>query len=322
MSSRVFKWNAPTGRYGFRFLLISCILLTSLSHVASFIFSPASLPHIYTTIVEQSTHARRCSSLNGRAIEYDESDYYFALNLTRSASSEEIRSAYKSLTRKFHPDRFSEELRFDPSTMPVSEIRSFLNERKVGIPAGIIERAELNELASEAHRKSSAVGSALQMRREEVTNRFALINTAYTTLSDTASRRNYNLSGDWGTPTSGKDTTKSVKFQNNGMGDRVGAKQFRERGEARQRDPLQQKVYERYMKEKAEKESCEAAIKKEGVARREREREERRRQRERLENMDEKDMTDEEKQLMRAAANQEKIKAMWGNIFNSALGKR
>jgi len=38
--------------------------------------------------------------------------------------------------------------------------------------------------------------------------------------------------------------------------------------------------------------------------------------------MDEKDMTDEEKQLMRAAANQEKIKAMWGNIFNSALGKR
>jgi len=67
--------------------------------------------------------------------------------------------------------------------MPVSEIRSFLNERKVGIPAGIIERAELNELASEAHRKSSAVGNALQMRREEVTNRFALINTAYTTLS-------------------------------------------------------------------------------------------------------------------------------------------
>jgi len=47
----------------------------------------------------------------------------------------------------------------------------------------MMERAELNDLASETHRKSSAVGTALQRRREEVTNKFALINTAYTTLS-------------------------------------------------------------------------------------------------------------------------------------------
>jgi len=45
--------------------------------------------------------------------------------------------------------------------------------------------------------------------------------------------------------------------------------------------------------------------------------------------MDEKDMTvqerklaREEKQLVRAAAKQERIKATWGNIFNSVLGKR
>eukprot|EP00588_Corethron_pennatum_P022429 CAMPEP_0194324098 /NCGR_PEP_ID=MMETSP0171-20130528/26490_1 /TAXON_ID=218684 /ORGANISM="Corethron pennatum, Strain L29A3" /LENGTH=619 /DNA_ID=CAMNT_0039082909 /DNA_START=200 /DNA_END=2059 /DNA_ORIENTATION=- len=156
-----------------------------------------------------SPRRRVCAALWGRAVDYED-DYYEALGVTRTASADDIRSAFRRMARTLHPDRFVEELKFDVATQTVSEIRAFLGEQNIGT-AGVFERSDLNELATKANKSSGAIPAALQKRREEKTNRFARINLAYTTLYDPKSRKMYDLTGDWGTGRAKKTSPSNAR---------------------------------------------------------------------------------------------------------------
>jgi len=193
-------------------------------------------------------------ALYGRPVDYED-DYYAALGLMRSASPDEIKSAFRKKARLLHPDRFAEELRFDPSSMQVSELRAFLAEQNIGT-AGLFERSDFNELAKEAHKRNDSVPKALASRREEVTDKFALVNAAYTTLHDEKARRLYDLSGEWGTGTSGSGT-KSADTSSTGYND---VKRQQNRAEAARQESMVQRQREaRQARERAENAQAAAA---------------------------------------------------------------
>jgi len=216
---------------------ISCIFLL-LSQVTSFIGPFREL-------------CPRQTSLSGSVSEFNE-DFYDALNLSRSASREEIRSAFRSKARILHPDRFVEELRFDPGSMSTSEVREFLTEQRVSY-IGVFERSELNKLAREARNSNNALPKSLQKRREQVTDKFSLLNLAYTTLYDTKSRSIYDLSGEWGlgkkeasersrTTGNGSSDARRQQERTNNMQNEV--RRQRERTEAAQRSAGQRRQQE------------------------------------------------------------------------------
>jgi len=182
-----------------------------------------------------SPRRRVCAALWGRAVEYED-DYYEALGVTRTASADDIRSAFRRMARTLHPDRFVEELKFDVATQTVSEIRAFLGEQNIGT-AGVFERSELNELATKANKSSGAIPAALQKRREEKTNRFARINLAYTTLYDPKSRKMYDLTGDWGTGRAKKTSPSNARASpSNARGSSSAQTRPATRAERRQRE--------------------------------------------------------------------------------------
>jgi len=233
-----------------------------------------------------------------------EEDFYFTLNVTRDAESKDIRKNYLQLAKQWHPDVFVDIVRFEPESLSVQELQIFLKEERV-ITRTFVEKKELVDKARESHKRTRNVNAELSKKRVEITDRFALLNEAYNTLYDEETRRAYDLSGDWGIP--GLSGTRKSK---GGMGDRDEAERVRERGRAAQRTELEEQVYRRYMNERAEKESKEAAFVKERDGRKAREFEERRLERERLGIPD--PLTAEEQRIV----NQERIKAMWGNMFN------
>jgi len=209
---------------GFSLLEVSFIFLAILSQVTSF---------LTTGVIPTRQQCHHQTSLNGRGTDFEE-DYYAALNLSRSATPDEIRSAFRKLARTLHPDRFVEEFKFNPPSMSTSEVRAFLTEQRISF-VGVFERAELNRLASEAQKKNGAIPSALQKRREDATDRFALINLAYTTLYDTNSRIFYDLSGDWGLG------QKQASSRSRATGNNNGARQQQERAGYKQREAAQQR---------------------------------------------------------------------------------
>jgi len=91
-----------------------------------------------------SPRRRVCAALWGRAVDYED-DYYEALGVTRTASADDIRSAFRRMARTLHPDRFVEELKFDVATQTVSEIRAFLGEQNIGT-AGVFERSVISDM--------------------------------------------------------------------------------------------------------------------------------------------------------------------------------
>jgi len=222
------------------------LLIAQAAHVKSFYLPPPRLGAAPPASVVVGRRHLPSFALYGRPVEYGD-DYYDALGLTRSASSDEIRSAFRSMARNLHPDRFAEELRFDPSNTATSDLRSFLKDQAVGT-AGIFERAELESLAADTHRRNGAVPAALEKRRAEVTDRFALVNSAYSTLYDEKARKMYDLSGEWGT---GRSSGKSKG--GGGTSTAADARRQRERAEAARWDSAAQQQREtRQTEERAE----------------------------------------------------------------------
>lgn len=239
-----------------------------------------------------------------------EDDFYFALNVTRTADRSEIRRNYRLIARDVHPDNFVDEMKFDPEGLSVKELLSYLESERVGV-ATAVDKRELVEKAWVSHRRTQNVDEGLARRREEITGRFALLNEAYTTLYDDKKRKMYDLSGDWGIPgLSGK------RKGDGGIGDREEAERVRERGRAAQRDKVQERVYQRYMKEKEEEAQVEVELTKKREERKAREAEEGRKKREEMGLKPLEDMTEEEIRI----ENQEQIKAMWGNLFSNIFG--
>ena len=237
-----------------------------------------------------------------------EEDFYFALNVTRDAQRTEIRRNYLQLAKKWHPDVFLDELKFVPGALSVKELQAFLEKERV-ITRTFVDKKELIEKALETHQRTKNVNPELAKKRAEIMNRFALLNAAYNTLYDGEMRRAYNLSGDWGIP-----GLSGTRKSTGGMGDRDEAERIRERARAAQRTELQERVYRRHMKEKAEQGAKEAAFVQERDGRKAREFEEKRLERERL-GVSDPLMTAAEQQ----AADQERIKAMWGKLFNNVF---
>mmetsp|Transcript_16651 Transcript_16651/g.19997 ORF Transcript_16651/g.19997 Transcript_16651/m.19997 type:complete len:300 (+) Transcript_16651:58-957(+) len=288
---------------------IGLVLLSTASFLSCSGFVPVGRNH--HSVVNNAPDLTQTTRLfvKGRFQFEFEEDFYFTLNVTRSAERSEIRKNYRLLARDWHPDVFVDELRFKPEELSVKQLQDYLDQEKVGV-YGAIDKKELLDKAVETFQRTGNVPEELELRRLEVQDRFALLNEAYTTLYDEKTRKMYDISGDWGIPGGGRTT------KDGGIGDREEAARVRERQEAAQRDPLQEKVYRQYMREKEEKEKEEAERAREREEKKIREREERNKERARQGLKPEEDMSEAEIR----AANQEKIKAMWGNIFTSVTG--
>ena len=258
--------------------------------------------------VERSRRMIPCHAIKSRFQFDQEDDFYFTLNVIREAETKEIRRQYLQLAKQWHPDVFVDILKFEPNKLSVNELQTFLEMERV-VTRNFVDKKELVDKAWETHKRTKNVNPELTKNRREIMDRFALLNEAYNTLYDDETRRAYNLSGDWGIP--GLSGTRRSK---GGMGDRDEAERVRERGIAAQRNDLQERVYQKHMKEKAEQEAKELAYVKERDGRKAEEFEVKRKERQRMGIPE--PLTAEQQRI----ANQEKIKAMWGNMFNTVFG--
>ncbi|GMI25817.1 hypothetical protein TrRE_jg8567, partial [Triparma retinervis] len=229
-------------------------------------------------------------------------DLYRVLEIRRTATSSSIRSAYKKLSRSNHPDRFVDELRWDPEGMTVGELKGYAGENDVGV-ATLTDKRELVEVAKQIYRRTGEPDRALRDKIDEVNETFQIINLAHETLGDEERRRYYDLTGDWG------EEIVFVPSREGGradMGDRDEAERVRDRGRKSQMDDVQRRVYEGYLKEEREREEKEKGIREEGERvrrmKRERTEEETRREREGRE------------------VRQEMVKEKWGNLFKGVFG--
>mmetsp|Transcript_21012 Transcript_21012/g.29661 ORF Transcript_21012/g.29661 Transcript_21012/m.29661 type:complete len:302 (-) Transcript_21012:678-1583(-) len=288
------------------FIGIVLLISTTTLLCSGFVPLPAGRAHQFVT--KQTTSSSKLFVKGRFQFEFEE-DFYFTLNVTRDAERSEIRKNYRLLARDWHPDVFVDELRFTPEALSVKQLQAYLDQERVGV-YGAIDKQELVDKTVETFKRTGNVPEELELKRQEIQDRFALLNEAYNTLYDEKRRRMYDLSGDWGIPGGGRTTTDG------GIGDREEAARVRARQEAAQRDPLQEKVYRQYMKEKEEKEKEEAERIRKREEKKAREREERNKERAKLGLKPEEEMTEAEIR----AANQEKIKAMWGNVFTSMTG--
>eukprot|EP00520_Triparma_pacifica_P019744 CAMPEP_0118638378 /NCGR_PEP_ID=MMETSP0785-20121206/3650_1 /TAXON_ID=91992 /ORGANISM="Bolidomonas pacifica, Strain CCMP 1866" /LENGTH=128 /DNA_ID=CAMNT_0006529619 /DNA_START=411 /DNA_END=794 /DNA_ORIENTATION=- len=128
--------------------------------------------------------------------------------------------------------------------MTIRDLKAYADENKVGV-ATVTEKSELIEIATDIYKRTERPPSNLQSLITSITDEFQLINLAYTTLSDTSLRRNYDLTGDWGEDVPYTPPPNVGKNGRPDMGDREEAARVRVRGFKSQMEPLQKKVYER-----------------------------------------------------------------------------
>jgi hypothetical protein len=155
-------------------------------------------------------------------------DLYRVLSLRKTASKDEIKSAYKKLSRQLHPDRFLDQLTFKPANMSVAELREYATDNMVGVST-LVDKAELVQVAQGIHKRADVLPRKQRERMKEIEGEFQMVTLAYRTLGvDDEARRYYDLTGDWG---------EEEEFVWGGgernMGDRKEAERVRERGRKR-----------------------------------------------------------------------------------------
>lgn len=95
--------------------------------------------------------------------------------------------------------RRTPELQFAPTTLRLGPLQEYLKENRVSY-RGCVEKQDLVDLAFRTHGQTKRVDKVLQEDRRCVEDAYQLLDDAYKVLSNDDTRRQYNLSGDWGVP--------------------------------------------------------------------------------------------------------------------------